>query len=100
MQKIFKNDIKVLPIQLKERFESYLSNYDFIGAERLKVQVRKNKFAQLMSENDQNLYKTSYVFETEKDKIITIPFWVLTKKYDSEIGLIYDEQEIWKVEIN
>lgn len=91
--------IKVLPIKLKERFESYLSNYDFIGAERLKVQVRKNKFAQLISENDQNLYKTSYIFKTEKDKLITIPYWVLTKKYDSEIGLLYNEQEVWEVQI-
>ena len=92
--------IKVLPIRLKERFENYLSQYDFIGAERLKVQIRKNKFAQLISESDQNLYKTSYNFETEKGKLITIPYWVLTKKYDSEIGLLYTEQEVWSAEID
>lgn len=91
--------IKVLPIKLKERFENYLSQYDFIGAERLKVQIRKNKFAQLISESDQNLYKTSYVFETEKDKLITIPYWILTKKYDEKIGLLYDEQEVWTTEL-
>lgn len=91
--------IKVVPVKLKERFEDYLSRYDFIGAERLKVQIRKNKFAQLISENDQNLYKTSYHFETEQGKLITIPYWVLTKKYDSEIGLLYNEQEVWQVEI-
>lgn len=91
--------IKVLPISLKERFENYLSTYDFIGAERLKVQIRKNKFAQLMSENDQNLYKSSYNFDSEKKKSITIPYWVLTKKYDSEIGLLYNEQEVWEVEM-
>ncbi len=91
--------IKVLPIKLKDRFENHLSNYDFIGAERLKVQIRKNKFAQLISENDQNLYKTSYNFESEKGNLITIPYWVMTKKYDSEIGLLYDEQEVWIVEM-
>jgi CRISPR-associated endonuclease/helicase Cas3 len=91
--------IKVLPIKLKERFENYLSQYDFIGAERLKVQIRKNKFAQLISESDQNLYKTSYNFETEKDKLITIPYWVLSKKYDENIGLLYNEQEVWVTEI-
>ncbi len=87
--------IKVLPVKLKERFENYLSVFDFIGAERLKVQIRKNKFAQLISENDQNLYKSSYNFETGKGKLIEISYWVLTKKYDSELGLLYDEQEIW-----
>lgn len=91
--------IKVLPIKLKGRFEEYLSNYDFIGAERLKVQIRKNKFAQLMAENDQNLYKTSFVFESGKGSLIEVTYWVLTKKYDSEIGLVYDEQEVWESEI-
>jgi len=91
--------IKVLPIRLKERFENYLSNYDFISAERLKVQIRKNKFAQLISENDQNLYKVSYNFETERGNLITITYWILTKKYDPEIGLLYNEQEVWKSEV-
>ncbi|HRP33188.1 MAG TPA: CRISPR-associated helicase Cas3' [Agriterribacter sp.] len=90
--------IKVLPINLKERFEDSLSKYDFIGAERLKVQIRKNKFAQLISENDQNLFKASFIFESENSKLITIPYWILTKKYNPEIGLLYNEQEIWKTE--
>lgn len=91
--------IKVLPIKLKERFENYLSHYDFIGAERLKVQIRKNKFAQLISKSDQNLYKTCYNFESEDGKLITIPYWVLTKKYNPEVGLIYNEQEVWTTEL-
>ncbi len=91
--------IKVVPLKLKERFENYLSEYDFIGAERLKVQIRKNKFAQLRAENDANLYKSVYVFASEKGKLIEISYWVLTKKYDSEIGLIYSEQEVWQTEI-
>ena len=41
----------------------------------------------------------SYHFESEQGKLITIPYWVLTKKYDEEIGLLYDEQEIWSAEI-
>lgn len=91
--------IKVLPIKLRDRFENYLSQYDFIGAERLKVQIRKNKFAQLIAENDQNLYKTSYNFMSEKGKLIEISYWIITKKYDSQIGLIYGEQEVWISEI-
>ena len=90
--------IKVLPIKFKERFETYLSDFDFIGAERLKVQIRKNKFAQLINENDTNLYKTRYVFESDKGKLIEIDYWVLTKKYDANLGLIYSEQEVWQSE--
>lgn len=90
--------IKVVPLKLKERFENYLSAYDFIGAERLKVQIRKNKFAQLRAENNKSLYKETYVFTSEKGKLIEIPYWILTKKYNSELGLIYTEQEEWQVE--
>ena len=91
--------IKVVPLKLKERFEGYLAAYDFIGAERLKVQIRKNKFAQLCAENDVNLFKSMYVFASEKGKLIEIPYWILTKKYDYEIGLIYSEQEVWQTEL-
>ncbi len=91
--------IKVLPIKLKERFETYLSEFDFIGAERLKVQIRKNKFAQLINENDTNLFKTKYVVESNKGKLIEIDYWVLSKKYDVNLGLIYTEQEEWKAEV-
>ncbi|WP_299286863.1 CRISPR-associated helicase Cas3' [uncultured Mucilaginibacter sp.] len=91
--------IKVLPIKLRQRFEDYLSDFDFIGAERLKVQIRKNKFAQLIAENDQNLYKTTYNFESEKGKLLEITYWILTKKYDSELGLLYNEQEIWDTQL-
>jgi CRISPR-associated endonuclease/helicase Cas3 len=91
--------IKVLPIRFKERFENYLSVYDFIGADRLKVQIRKNKFARLIRDNEENLYKTSFVFETNKSKLLEISYWMLTKKYNSEIGLIYDEQEACQSEL-
>jgi len=91
--------IKVVPISLIERFENYLSCYDFIGAERLKVQIRKRKFAQLRSENDQNLYKTTFPIVSDKGSLLEIPYWIITKRYDSSLGLIYTEQEEWKVEL-
>ncbi|HYF67261.1 MAG TPA: CRISPR-associated helicase Cas3' [Ohtaekwangia sp.] len=86
--------IKVLPISLKERFTKCLQNFDFIAAERLKVQIRKNKFAQLINAKDNNLLKETFSFES-KNKLISIEFWVITKKYDPALGLLYDEQEAW-----
>lgn len=87
--------VKVLPIALKERFNQFLNERDFIGAERLKVQIRKNKFAQLLKENDEHIYQDKYTFETDKGKLVQIQYWVLEKKYDPELGLLYDEQETW-----
>ncbi len=92
--------IKVLPLSLKDEYEHQLSNFNFIGAERLKVQIRKNKFAQLMAENNQNLFKDCFSFENKKQKLISIPYWIIAKKYDADLGLLYDEQEKWNSENN
>lgn len=89
--------IKILPISLRQRYIEYLTNFDFIGAERLKVQIRKNKFSQLIHEGDSTLVKDQYVFEGE-GRFMDVSFWCLKRKYDPEIGLVYDEQEIWNVE--
>lgn len=88
--------IKVLPAGLYERHEKYLKKYDFIGAERLKVQIRKQKFAQFLTERDDNLQKRVFSFETKKGKLILVNYWVLFKKYDPNLGLNYDEQEEWQ----
>jgi CRISPR-associated endonuclease/helicase Cas3 len=90
--------IKVLPVALKQEYEQRLSNFDFIGAERLKVQIRKNKFAQLRSENSNNLYQERFSFETDKKNLLSFTYWVISKKYDFDLGLIYDEQEKWHSE--
>jgi CRISPR-associated endonuclease/helicase Cas3 len=90
--------IKVLPAGLFERHEEYLKRFDFIGAERLKVQIRKQKFAQFLSEGDDNLQKKTLSFETKKEKLISIDYWILAKRYDPDLGLLYDEQEEWKDE--
>lgn len=86
--------IKVLPASLRTRYVQYLLQYDFIGAERLKVQISRMKFAQLLNEGSTGLFRDQYTFQGEY-KLITISFWVLNKKYDSELGLLFDEQEIW-----
>ncbi|WP_080055559.1 CRISPR-associated helicase/endonuclease Cas3 [Spirosoma aerolatum] len=87
--------IKVLPVVLQEAYIERLSQFDFIGAESLKVQIRKNKFAQLMRENDQNLQAKSYSIEKKDGSLLEIKYFILTKKYDSELGLLYDQQEEW-----
>lgn len=87
--------IKVLPVILQEAYVERLSQFDFIGAESLKVQIRKNKFAQLMRENDQNLQAKAYAIEKKDGSLLEIKYFILTKKYDTEHGLLFDQQEEW-----
>jgi CRISPR-associated endonuclease/helicase Cas3 len=94
--------IKVLPERFEKEFKTLLEAFDFIGAERLKVQIRKAKFAQLKKEYDENLTSEKHYFESSNsEKLIEIQYWVIrNKRYSEELGLLYDEQEIWKDESN
>lgn len=87
--------IKVLPVSLRSRYLEYLSNFDFVGAERLKVQIRRNKFVQLVNEGDNTLFQERYVFE---GTLLSISYWCINKRYDHEIGLIFDEVEAANIE--
>jgi CRISPR-associated endonuclease/helicase Cas3 len=87
--------IKVLPVILQEAYIQKLSQFDFIGAESFKVQIRKNKFAQLLRESDQNLQAKTFAIEKKDGSLLEIKYFILTKKYDDKLGLIYDQQEEW-----
>ena len=91
--------IKVLPKRLKNDFIDLLNQFDFIGAERLKVQIRKQKFAQLKKENDANLNLEKH-FVDKNDKLLEIRYWLIDKEYLSETGLNYDKQEEWNDDSN
>ncbi|MDQ0109941.1 CRISPR-associated endonuclease/helicase Cas3 [Chitinophaga terrae (ex Kim and Jung 2007)] len=86
--------IKVLPVALKERYDRYILQEDIIGAERLKVQIRKRKFAQLIKE-PHSLFSSSSA--TSKGK--SIPCFIINKVYSPDLGLLFDEQEEWQTEI-
>lgn len=91
--------IKVLPSRFKEEYEDFLIQFRFIEAERLKVQIRKGKFAQLMQENDKNLCKKTFTWEAGKaSKLLQDNYWVLYKSYEIGTGLDYDKQEEWSVD--
>lgn len=87
--------IKVLPSWFENEYRGLLNEFRFIEAERLKVQIRKGKFAQLMQENDKNLKKESFFWEGNK-KLLQVNYWVLYKEYDSAVGLDFDKQEEWR----
>jgi hypothetical protein len=84
--------IKVLPTVLWEEYKTHLKAFNFIEAEALQVQIRKQKFAQLIKEGA--LRKEIYVLETKK-KLLNLPYYLINKGYSPELGLDYDEQEEW-----
>lgn len=85
--------IKVVPASLENCYKKLLKKFDFIGAELLKVQIRKNMFGRWMSEGI--LEKDVYVPPHPKHdgSPIEIIFYVLKKKYNSELGLRKNEDE-------
>ncbi len=85
--------IKILPQSKRADFENSLDNFDFINAESQKVQIRKGRFVGWLK--SQNLKKDAYAFDKGK-KIYTIPYFITNKVYDSELGLLADEEEIWQ----
>jgi CRISPR-associated endonuclease/helicase Cas3 len=86
--------IKILPQANKSLFEKYLSELDFINAESQKVQIKKGRFAQWI--HSQNIKQDISAFANQ-NKMLEQRYWITNKKYDSDLGLIADEEECWQV---
>lgn len=85
--------IKILPQSKKKEFENLLNNFDFIGSESLKVQITKGRFAGWM--RSQNIQSDAYVFQGGK-RLFKIGYYITNKIYDSELGLMKEEEEPWR----
>ena len=86
--------IKVLPQECKGAFIKYLNEFDFISAESLKVQIRKSNFAIWL--NNGELREERHVFDTGKGKLLTIPYYLTKKPYNSSVGLLSKKKgNIW-----
>lgn len=78
--------IKVLPIKCEKEYLNYLSCYDFIKAESLKVQISKRRFASFINEGI--IEKKQYVFESSnKNKLFQTNYFTINKKYTADLGL-------------
>lgn len=86
--------ISVLPQSQKDKFEEYLEEYDFINAENLKVQIRKSKFTGWLQ--NQSIRKGSKFLEKDKTgKMMQIDYLETNKEYDSDLGLLQDNEGTW-----
>jgi CRISPR-associated endonuclease/helicase Cas3 len=86
--------IKILPQCNKNIYENHLTNFDFIGAESQKVQVRKGRFMGWLK--NENIKKISFSFG-KNNKVSTESYLITNKVYNSDIGLIAEEEESWQM---
>lgn len=79
--------VKVLPISKLEEYSDRLKRNEFIKAESLLVQIRKNRFCSMLK--NQDIYKDNFTFESIKssDETIRHSVFVIKRAYNGEVGL-------------
>lgn len=82
--------IKVIPIIHEEEYKSLLNEYEFIKAEALKVQISKRRFVSLLQIG--NIEKRMCEIN-KKGKSYINSYFVINRKYTSELGLQIKEDE-------
>ena len=86
--------VKVLPAYYEKEFKELLDAFDFIGAEQLKVSIRKNWFARLINTPDLNkLTHVLFPSENPKAKAIEIKYFKINKWYRPDTGLNFEKDE-------
>jgi CRISPR-associated endonuclease/helicase Cas3 len=84
--------VKVLPVILKMHYQKLLEANQFIKAESLKVSISKKRFMSLISnENIQRDISAFLLIHKEETKEQT--YYIVNRKYNSELGLQWDLEE-------
>ncbi|MBU0488946.1 MAG: CRISPR-associated helicase Cas3' [Bacteroidetes bacterium] len=84
--------VKVLPLRLADEYQELMSKNLFIKAEALKVSISKQRFISLLKKGDIQRDIAAYK-HGKKDEIKEQSFYVVGRKYDSELGLQVDVAE-------
>lgn len=86
--------VKVLPAYYEQDYIERLNAFDFIGAEQLKVSIRKGWFARLFNTPDlDSLKHILFTSENPKAKSIEIKYFKINKFYRPDTGLNFEEDE-------
>lgn len=84
--------IKVLPAIKANEYRELLEANKFIKAESLKVSINKQRFASLITK--EGIHRDVSAFKLlRKEEIKEQPFYIIDRKYDSELGLQIDVEE-------
>jgi hypothetical protein len=85
---------KGLPAYYEQDYIERVNAYDFIGAEQLKVSIRKGWFARLFNTPDlDSLKQMLFPSENPKAKPIEIKYFKINKFYRPDTGLNFEEDE-------
>jgi CRISPR-associated endonuclease/helicase Cas3 len=86
--------IKVLPAYYEQEFKTRLNRFDFIGAQQLKVSIRKNRFASFINTPDLELIShILFPSDNPKAKGIEVKYYKINKRYRPDIGLDFEKDE-------
>lgn len=88
--------VPILPQSLEPTFKQFIVNGDFIKANGLTVQIRKQTFT--WWKNSGFIDKRIVAFETNSNKDIEISYLVTNKIYDSNLGLLKNDSEPWTID--
>ncbi len=86
--------VKVVPAYYEKEYLQKINKFDFIGAEQLKLSIRKNWFARLLADSDiQKELCVLFPSEHPNSKPIEITFFKVNRYYRPDIGLDFENQE-------
>jgi len=91
--------VKVLPVTKANEYRELLEANKFIKAESLKVSITKQRFISLITK--EGIQRDVSAFKLlRKDEIKEQSFYIIDRKYDSELGLQIDLEEMASVTSN
>lgn len=84
--------VKVLPIRFLVEYKQLLEENKFIKAESLKVSITKQRFASLI--NNMGVQREVSAYQLlQKESIKEQYYYIIERKYDSELGLQIEKME-------
>lgn len=86
------NGVRVLPVSLTQRYEDFLRDKQWVKADSLLVNLNRNRFVRLSKQQVVN--KERLVIDPlDTGKIYDEYVYKIHRRYDTELGLLIDEEE-------
>lgn len=88
---------KVLPVSLVSKYQTYISNQDFIKAEGLMVSIRETRFLGMLKNHE--IDKNDFPYEIkDSEKLFKKTAYIIKRKYNKDIGLCVNERESYSTD--
>ncbi len=81
------NGVPVIPVALQREYEKYMSEFAFIKAQELYVNLHQAVFFKLLKSN---LLDKGGIAIQKKGRLRSIQYWISSCEYDSQLGLHID----------